>query len=275
MKKLVDRIYELPILPNEELNALIEKFQNNKKDAKLAEKIILHNLRFAALKAKSMFKKCAGRVSFDELLDDAAYGLIKAAESFDTSIGVDFIIFADFKIKNEFNKTVLSSSFIYVPKNIVQLRAKVFKLSRLLKKEATDPAVLSSLSKEDQNISPAVLDVLAGATNTINFGDLSTTYEQSAGDFSISEADNLLTMRIGENYSVTPEFDFPSLIADIYKLCRSDNEKNIFYLKTIEDKDNKEIAEKLNLSVSTVNHLYSYVLKRVRDNYIKETNYVA
>lgn len=105
---------EHPVLPYEEVVALIERYQKSG-DGQAREKIIFHNMGFIFKRARQYW---AGRVdvSIDDLISAGVIGLMRAADLFDPKRGLRFLTYADFWIRQKMRlELALLANPVYMP----------------------------------------------------------------------------------------------------------------------------------------------------------------
>ncbi len=142
------RIYNIPLLSEEEEKILLEKVKEGDKEA--LKKIVLSNLRFVI----NIAKKYAGyRIPFSDLIAAGNLGLIEAAKKYDTSKGVRFISYAVWWIKQSILNTInLEGELIRKPNKVQNIFSKVNyayrKLKENLDREPTSDEIFNYLKEQ-------------------------------------------------------------------------------------------------------------------------------
>lgn len=141
--------YELLSVEQEaELAEIIAK--NDSRREKAIQKLVNANLRFVVTVAKQYVRE---NVSLLDLIEEGNIGLIRAAESFDSTRGFKFISYAVWWIRQAILSYMDSEKVIRTPMNRAQLAARYYEENRKHLQEHGIPLDTKQyLKKEDANL---------------------------------------------------------------------------------------------------------------------------
>lgn len=141
--------YELLSVEQEaELADIIAK--NDSRREKAIQKLVNANLRFVVTVAKQYVRE---NVSLLDLIEEGNIGLIRAAESFDSTRGFKFISYAVWWIRQAILSYMDSEKVIRTPMNRAQLAARYYEENRKHLQEHGIPLDTKQyLKKEDANL---------------------------------------------------------------------------------------------------------------------------
>lgn len=117
----MDRLKDRPVLPKEVVLDIAKRIQaldeNSPKRKKLINKLVLHNMRLVvAFVKRYMDAKCArkwGSTETVDFLQVGLFGLFRAAEKYDPSLGYAFSTYANFWIRSFVNRYALKTTSIF------------------------------------------------------------------------------------------------------------------------------------------------------------------
>lgn len=137
------QINKIPLLSSEEENELLEKAANGDKQAK--NKIVEANLRFVVKIAKEYMNR---GFEFEDLIDEGNAGLMIAVDHFKPSMGVHFITYAVWWIRQSISKAISEKSrSIRLPQNRANDVAQIEKARHFIGTDKNEDEQIREIAK--------------------------------------------------------------------------------------------------------------------------------
>lgn len=242
---------KLPLLTNEEKEALFEKIQQG--DTQARETFIKGNLRLV-LSVIQRFNNRGEPV--DDLFQIGCIGLIKAIDNFDTSHQVKFSTYAVPMIIGEIRRYLRDNNAIRVSRSLrdIAYKALAFK-EKFAGKNSRDPTI-SEIAKELEVTKESVVMALEAIQDPISLyepvyhdgGDAIYVMDQLKDEKSVDEA----------------WIDEIALKAAMDKL--TEREQYIINLRFFQGKTQMEVSEEIGISQAQVSRLEKTALAHMRKN---------
>ncbi len=232
-----------------QLNLLLLKYKQTKSEDIKEQifKMLMPLLKFFA------YRYSKGSIEFDDLVQVASIGLLKAIERFEPEVGSDFLSYAIPTITGEMKRYLRDSSWLVkVPRHLKELKSRIIREIPILqlklgrKPRIDEIAQALSIPKEEVIEAMELLKPIS-----LNSGDKegeSPTLEEKIG---IEEK----------------EFEKLESLAELENILRNlePMERYVLYLKFFYGLSQMEIARKLNVSQMTVSRIQNRALKKLRD----------
>lgn len=243
---------KLPLLTQEEKDALFEKIEQGDKAAR--ERYIKGNLRLVL----SVIQRFAGNgENADDLFQVGCIGLMKAIDNFDRSLDVKFSTYAVPMIIGEVRRYLRDNNSIRVSRSLRDTAYKAIYAREAFIKEYDRDPTMEELAKElDMKKEDVVyaLDAIAGPVS------LYEPVYQEGGD-TLYIMDQVSDKKNREENWV----EHISLREAMKRL--SDREYNIIKLRFFDGKTQTEVAEEISISQAQVSRLEKAALKSMK-NYL-------
>lgn len=228
-----------PILPADRVHAIATQIQSLPKDSprrkQLVGKLVQHNLRLVIRFVKSFMKNSHnkwGSVETVDYLQMGALGLVTAAEKYDPTLGYTFATYANHWMRatvSRYNMKTLTP--VYVSESVSR-RILFYKRNGYMKSK-TDSHRIS-----DEQASAIVRQA-------------SLAYDYLSFDYALEDGTSLYECITDKRSTNEPNDDF--LMERIWLEAKvSDIGQRILTMSYVEERTAKEIAEELQISVSTV-----------------------
>lgn len=245
---------KLPLLTNEEKEALWDKIEKGDKQAR--EKFIHGNLRLVL----SITKRFAGsHESPDDLFQIGCIGLIKAIDNFDRSVGVKFSTYAVPMIMGEIRRFLRDDSALRVSRSLKDIAYKaIYSREMLTKKLQREPSV-DEISKEigiDKEDIAYAMDAIQSPVSLFE-----PVY--SEGGDTLYVMDQIYDKGNKEDIWV----ERMALKDAVMRL--NDREKSIIEMRFFKGNTQMEVAEEIGISQAQVSRLEKNALKIMR-NYLNQ-----
>ena len=207
----------------------------------------------------------------EDVVQAGQIGLLKALDKFDPSRGVKLHTFAQKEIRGEMLKMLGEArGGLTMSEEFRQFGIKVLKaaneLEMLLEESPTNWEIYDHL--RDCGI-PCTIEKIDLARSTMgSFTSL---------DKPLGNEDNPLTMGDTVSYS---QDDGPELLDIIQSTALTDNERKIFFAKTIDQIETKRLAEEMGVHESRINQIYRGAVVKIqkhlmRTDYLDRTAFFA
>jgi RNA polymerase sigma-B factor len=195
---------------------------------------------------------------FDDLLQVAALGLVKAIDRFDPERGNAFVSFAVPTILGELRRYFRDCCWdVHVPRGTQERTLKLEEAERRLSCDRGKPPTVADLAQYLELDSERVLDAIAAAQA---YGALSLDAPRTSktGDRTTSYADVL--GEVDERYALVED---GVTIAGALKHIPA-RERLVVQLRFVEDLTQSEIAERIGVSQMQVSRLLRHALEQLR-----------
>jgi RNA polymerase sigma-B factor len=214
--------------------------------------------RFLPLARKLARRYNGAREPFDDLLQVASLGLVKAIDRFDTQRGTAFSSFAVPTILGELKRYFRDLGWaVHVPRGAQELALKVEEAQQQLTAKTGRPPSVPDLAEYLELGLEDVLDALetAGAHHTVS---LDTPREDSEGD------SGTLADAFGE---ADHRFEFVEASVSIAAAAKhlSARERRVLELRFVRDLTQTQIADEIGVSQMQVSRVLRRALSRLRD----------
>jgi RNA polymerase sigma-B factor len=213
--------------------------------------------RFLPLARQIARRYRRGRDSFDDLLQVASIGLIKAVDRYEPDYGTSFTTFAVPSISGEVKRYFRDSGWaVRVPRpvqeRVLKVNEAVDRLQRQTGRSPTPRAIAAALGEDVE----AVLEAMEAATayDSVSLDAPMKTEDGDAADYAstVGEPDNGYAL-VEERTAIEPAMrELP------------DREQLILKLRFEEDKTQSEIADTIGISQMHVSRLLRRALMRLR-----------
>lgn len=240
---------KLPVLSNEEKEALFEKIKRGDKAAR--ETFIGGNLRLVL----SVIQRFNNRgENMDDLFQIGCIGLIKAIDNFDTSHNVKFSTYAVPMIIGEIRRYLRDNNQIRVSRSMRDIAYKALKAKEeYINKHAKEPTVdelakMLELPKED------VVFALESIQDPVSL------HEPAYND----GTDTIFVMDQVRDTKNTDEHWLENIALSQAMKRLTDREKHIISLRFFSGKTQMEVAEEIGISQAQVSRLEKGALDRMK-----------
>lgn len=245
------------ILTKEETHSLIKKYRETG-DNEAKNTVITHNLRYV-LKVASRYAKYDYTL-LDDYFSEGCIGLLEAIDSFNLEYDVNFITYADYKVKRNIKAFLYSRKpSVYVPYNQVYL---YYKQKREQELEENDISI--QLQKKYK------LNIFVD--NALHTSSLNTKAFNSEGETSEVQ-DNIVDESQSVEDSIIRKMIRESLDKEIKKLL---NEKDLilYNLYFIQNKSMKKIAEEFLCTTQNIHLKMTRIKNKIRNSlFVKDLLY--
>jgi RNA polymerase sigma-B factor len=214
--------------------------------------------RFLPLARKLARRYSGAREPFDDLLQVASLGLVKAIDRFDPSRGTAFSSFAVPTILGELKRYFRDLGWaVHVPRGAQEQALKVEEAQQRLTAKTGRPPSVQELAEYLELSIENVLDALetSGAHHTVS---LDTPREDGEGE------SGTLADALGE---ADPRFEFVEASVSIAAAARhlSPRERRVIELRFVEDMTQTQIADLIGVSQMQVSRILRRALAQLRD----------
>ncbi len=258
------RIYNIPLLSEEEEKALLKKVKEGDKEA--LKKIVLSNLRFVI----NIAKRYTGySVLFSDLIAAGNLGLIEAAKKYDISKSVRFISYAVWWIKQSiFNTINLEGELIRKPNKVQNFNSKInyaYKnLKEKLDREPDSEEIFNYL--KEQGINNIDIEIIEDYLTFKNiFLSLDSPLNDSDNDFILEDI-----LSIHGTKDIEEEIHKEEIQKAINSLIESLSKReqliliHRFGLHGEEPKTLEEVGKRIGISRERVRQIEKRLLKKLR-----------
>lgn len=238
----------LPKITRKESEELLLKIKQGDKEAK--EEFITANIRLVL----SIIKRFSNsKISYEDMFQAGAIGLIKATDNFDLNYGVTFSTYAVPMIMGEIKRLIRTANSLRISRSIRDTAYQALKTR-------------SELEKQDITPTPELI------AKTLNIAESEVVYCLDAISDTVSlyepvynkEGEELLLMdRIEDQKNCDEKWtENSALISAVNKLDK--REKSILYMRYYEGRTQTEISQKIGLSQAQVSRLEKSALKTLK-----------
>lgn len=240
---------KLPILKNEEKEALFKKVQEG--DEKAKEEFIYSNLRLVL----SVIKKFSNRgENIDDIFQVGVIGLIKAINNFDVNQGVKLSTYAVPMIIGEIRRYLRDYNSIRVSRSLRDTAYKALQAKEILINKNSKEPTISEIAKELDIPKEDIIFALDAIQEPISL------FEPVYNDG--SDAIFVMDQVKDDKNSDSNWIESISLNEAMKKL--NEREKYIIKLRFFQGKTQMEVAEEINISQAQVSRLEKSALKNMR-----------
>lgn len=225
--------------------------QARKGDDRAKERLVNENRPLI----KSLIRRYSGRgVEYDDLMQIASVGLLKAISNFKDEYNVRFSTYAVPMILGEVKRFIRDDGSIKISRSIKTLSAKVYRYIEQCKAQGQAEPTVSELAKIFDTEENDIIFAMDSQKEPVSL------YEKTDdGD----EAGTALIDRIGDGFREEKLIDSVILKTVISEL--SPREKKIILLRFYRDKTQSEIARLLGVSQVQVSRLENRILEKLRE----------
>ena len=237
-----------------ESEELFDRWQNHHDQRARAELVE----RFLPLARKLARRYAGAREPFDDLVQVASLGLVKAVDRFDTSRGTAFSSFAVPTILGELKRYFRDLGWsVHVPRGAQEQALKVEEAQQLLTSKTGHPPTVDELA---QYLELSTEEVLDGLQTAEAYGAVSL-------DAPVSSDEDGTPSRLEAIGDEDERFALIDERATIFAaaLCLPERERRILFLRFGEDLTQSEIADRVGVSQMQVSRLLRRSLQRLRD----------
>lgn len=268
------------VLPNDKLNDLFIKYINSgKKDKKIKQEIMEHNIRLVLGYLNKNFRNIIGYPIYHDMFQEGCVGLLMSIDTFDPNHGNVFSTYAIYQIKRRTKIHYLKniySNFLLTNRDAIMIA----QLNKLINCNYTDEEIINKM-----NITPKVYKNLKKVINIITN---SVFIDSTLKDDKENERKNS-EKKIGDNISdvLTDDMDsgYKNLLNEEVKklLDKIFNDKTIFkndeWLfiykeKILNEKSALDIQNEINISQSTVQWRFNRMNDKVKEIYGDELKFL-
>jgi len=243
---------KLPVLSNEEKNALLIRIKNGEEAAR--EEFINGNLRLVL----SVIKRFYGRgENPDDLFQVGCIGLIKAIDNFDLSQNVQFSTYAVPMIIGELRRYLRDNNMVRVSRSLRDLAYKALAVKEKYAKEEHKEITIEEIAKELQVTKEEVAMSLDAIQDPVSLQE--TVYGE--GSESLYVIDQISDKKNNDEYwaqNIT--------LAEAMKHL-NEKEKNIVARRFFEGKTQMEVAEEIGISQAQVSRLEKSAINHIKRIY--------
>lgn len=243
---------KLPVLSNEEKNALLIRIKNGDKEARGT--FINGNLRLVL----SVIKRFYGRGEHpDDLFQIGCVGLIKAMDNFDLSQNVQFSTYAVPMIAGELRRYLRDNNMVRVSRSMRDLAYKALAIREKYAKEEHREISMEELAKELQVTKEEIAMSLDAIQEPVSLQE--TVYGE--GSESLYVIDQISDKKDNDEYwarNIT--------LAEAMKHL-NEKEKNIVARRFFEGKTQMEVAEEIGISQAQVSRLEKSAIHHIKRIY--------
>lgn len=239
---------KLPILTNDEKNALLQRIKAGDKKAK--DQFVEGNLRLVL----SIVQRFSGRGEcMDDLFQVGCIGLIKSIDNFDLSLGLRFSTYGVPMILGEIRRYLRDNNMVRVSRATRDLAYKALSVKERLANEKNREPTVAEIAKELEVKKEDVVMALDAIVDPVSLFE--PVY--SDGNDAIYVMDQVSDGRGGDDW-----LDELLIKDAINKL--PPREKNIIELRFLEGKTQMEVAEEVGISQAQVSRLEKGAMERIK-----------
>ncbi|MBQ7095369.1 MAG: RNA polymerase sporulation sigma factor SigG [Clostridia bacterium] len=239
---------KLPILSNDEKNALLQRIKAGDKKAK--DQFVEGNLRLVL----SIVQRFSGRGEcMDDLFQVGCIGLIKSIDNFDLSLGLRFSTYGVPMILGEIRRYLRDNNMVRVSRATRDLAYKALSVKERLANEKNREPTVAEIAKELEVKKEEVVMALDAIVDPVSLFE--PVY--SDGNDAIYVMDQVSDGRGGDDW-----LDELLIKDAINKL--PPREKNIIELRFLEGKTQMEVAEEVGISQAQVSRLEKGAMERIK-----------
>ena len=212
--------------------------------------------RFLPL-ARKLARRYVGREPFDDLLQVASVGLLKAIERFDCGRGIAFSSFAVPTILGELKRHFRDTGwFVHVPRGVQELALKVEEAEQHLRTKVGRSPTTQELAEFLEVSNGDVVEALDAAA-----GHHSTPLD-GAGDDADGDGASLIDV-LGKD---DERFELIEAGVTIASAARDlpEAERTVLWLYFLEDRTQTQIAERIGVSQMQVSRILRRAVQRLR-----------
>ncbi len=239
---------KLPILSNDEKNALLQRIKAGDKKAK--DRFVEGNLRLVL----SIVQRFSGRGEcMDDLFQVGCIGLIKSIDNFDLSLGLRFSTYGVPMILGEIRRYLRDNNMVRVSRATRDLAYKALSVKERLANEKNREPTVAEIAGELEVKKEEVVMALDAIVDPVSLFE--PVY--SDGNDAIYVMDQVSDGRGGDDW-----LDELLIKDAINKL--PPREKNIIELRFLEGKTQMEVAEEVGISQAQVSRLEKGAMERIK-----------
>ena len=235
------------MISHQDTMALIQKAQQNDNDA--LNTILQENKPLL----KCLIKRYVGKnVEYEDLMQIASIGMIKAVKNFSLDFNVRFSTYAVPMILGEVKRFVRDDGYIKVSRSLKTLSAKINKYIDDYRKENVDEPCVEQIAKEF-DISPS--DVAFA----LDSAKMPTSLYESFSDKDGKNRELIEKIPSGEKVDFTDNLLLKNILDKL-----EERERNLIVMRYFKDMTQTEIAEVLGISQVQVSRLENKILEKMR-----------
>lgn len=240
---------KLPLLKNEEKEALFERIQQG--DVEARELYIKGNLRLV-LSVIKRFPNCSENA--DDLFQIGCIGLMKAIDNFDPTMNVKFSTYAVPMIIGEIRRFLRDNNAIRVSRSLRDIAYKALQAKDMLTKKTSKEPTLNEISQEIKIPKEEIVYALDAIQSPVSLYD--PVY--SEGGDTLYVMDQIYDKKNKEENWV----EHMSLNEAMKRL--NERENYIIKLRFFEGKTQMEVADEIGISQAQVSRLEKGALKSMK-----------
>ncbi len=239
----------LPILKEEEKNALFERIKNGDKEAR--EEYIKGNLRLVL----SVIRRFAGsNENVDDLFQIGCIGLIKSIDNFDPTMNVKFSTYAVPMIIGEIRRYLRDNNSVRVSRSMRDTAYKALHAQELMMKRNNQDPTLAEVAAEIGIPQEEIVFALDAIQSPVSLYDPVYT----------DGGDTLYVMdQISDKKNKEEKWVENLSLSDAMKRL-NDRENKIIRLRFFEGKTQMEVADEIHISQAQVSRLEKAALKSMK-----------
>ncbi len=214
--------------------------------------------RFLPLARKLARRYSNAREPFDDLMQVASLGLVKAVDRFDAERGTAFSSFAVPTILGELKRHFRDLGWsVHVPRGAQELALKVEEAQQQLTSRSGHPPCVNEIA---EYLELSIEDVLGGLETAAAHHSISLDAPREEGE---GETGTLADVLGGED----DRFELVEAGATIVAAARqlSDRERKVLVLRFVEDRTQTQIAELIGVSQMQVSRILRRSLERLSE----------
>ena len=242
----------LPLLNNKEKEELLKKIKNGDDEAR--ELFIKGNLRLVL----SVIQKFSGRgENADDLFQVGCIGLIKAIDTFDISLNVQFSTYAVPMIIGEIRRYLRDNNMVRVSRSIRDLAYKALQAREKLTKENHKEPTVEEIAKELDVDKEEVVMCLDAIQDPMSLQE--PVYNDGSESIYIMD-------QVKDQKNTEEQWSNNLAIAEAYKKL-NDREKMIIGRRFFAGKTQMEVAEEIGISQAQVSRLEKSAINHIKKMY--------
>lgn len=239
---------ELPILKDEEKEALFDRIQKGDQEARKA--YIEGNLRLVLSVIKRFHNH---NENVDDLFQIGCIGLMKAIDNFDVNVGVKFSTYAVPMIVGEIRRYLRDNSSYRIPRSLRDIAYKAMQAKERLSKDSQKEPTLDEISKESGIPAEDIVYALDAIQTPLSLFDPVYT---DGGD-TLYVMDQISDKKNKEDNWVE-DLSLSDALSHLNK-----RDEQIIKLRFFEGKTQIEVADEIHISQAQVSRLEKNALKNM------------